>query len=413
VNALALAAALLSAALPVSQYRGTLDVADRTEMRAGNFGFPTDPAVHLETIPSAAVAVASRTSSATLSYAPHMGLSDLELGLNPYYLHDGTASLAQGWRHLRFSASESASYGTLNLSGPVLPAAGALSSRVLLTQQLLYEASNTVLAATLTERRWSWRLSLSYSINGAVHEQARQTFPLLQTPRAEFAADYTASRRTHLVTTLAAQHDSINPPQQDYSLLEANESLQHHLSRSTELVLTAGGAWVYALVAIPPLVTTGPTGVQLGPIPSAGTGTYVPGALRRSRTLYPTGEAALVIHAPYRDRVEGRLQARLGPAVNRTTGRLSQQVSSLATVRAIWHPWEFRVEGNFAQSLETGINYLTFFQVQSALGYEITRRVLIEAGTQFGWQKVGFSTTATTVELAFVAVTLHPRPLRF
>jgi hypothetical protein len=135
--------------------------------------------------------------------------------------------------------------------------------------------------------------------------------------------------------------------------------------------------------------------------------------MRRARTLYPTAEAALVFRPAHHDHVEGRVESRLEPAVNRTTGRLSQQVSALANVRSFWHPWQLGLEGAFAQSLETGINYLTFFSVQASLGYEITRRVLFETGAQFGWQKFGLALNATTVELAFVAVTVRPATLRF
>ncbi|HEY3593932.1 MAG TPA: hypothetical protein VGL13_08660, partial [Polyangiaceae bacterium] len=141
---------------------------------------------------------------------------------------------------------------------------------------------------------------------------------------------------------------------------------------------------------------------------------YVPDAIRRSRTLYPVAQASLVMQGPYRHHYDVRLQARLAPGINRTTGRLSQQVSAVAGVHAISHPWQLGADANFAQSVDEGsVNYLTYYALQGAVGYEATRRVLFELGGQVGWQKIGINAPPTNVELAFVAVTLRPATLRF
>jgi hypothetical protein len=414
VNALVVLG-LLSTAFPLQEVRGALDLADRTEVRGGNFGFNTDPSVHLETIPSARLTIAGRVSSLALAYEPRLGLTNLENGLDPYYLNNGSVSLNRRWRTFQLTLDQSASYGTLNLSTPLLPATGTLASNALLQNQLLYEATTTSLTSLLTVRRWIWRTTLSYSLSGgATYRDRLNGLPLLSTPRAETVVDHAASRRTHFITTAIALHDTVTTPDQEFTVLEANEGLSHRLSRSTELLLAGGGSWVYGLVSIPPIVETSRNGVVITFNSSASPGQYVPGATRRSRTLYPTGTAALVVHIPQRDHVDVRVQARLAPTINRTTGRLSQQIGGFVGLLGIRHPWQLQLDGNVAQSIdEGGINYLTYLSAQGSLGYEATRYVLIQFGTQLGWQKVGVSSPATAVELAFVAVTLRPATLRF
>jgi hypothetical protein len=414
VNALVVLA-LLSTAFPVQEVRGALDLADRTEVRGGNFGFSTDPAVHLETIPSARLTVAGRTSDFTLMYEPRMGFTDLERGIDPYYLNNGSANYTARWRTFRFMIDEAAAYGTLNLSTPLLPATGTLPSNVLLQNKVLYEATLSTFTMVYAVRRWLWRTLLSYSLSGGADYKSRVNgLPLISTPRAETAVEYDLARRTHLVTTAIAYHDQVTTPDQDFTVLEANEGLTHRLSRGTELLLAGGGAWVYGLVSIPPLVERNSSGITVTVNSAASPAPYVPGAKRTSRTLYPTATAALSMHLPERDHVDARLQARLAPTVNRTTGQLSQQISGFATVLGIDHPWQLQLDASVAQSIdEGGINYLTYLSGQASIGYEATRHVLFQLGTQLGWQKVGVSATPTAVELAFVAVTLRPATLRF
>jgi hypothetical protein len=264
---------------------------------------------------------------------------------------------------------------------------------------------------------------LSYSLSGGADYTSRiNGLPLISTPRFETALQYNLARRTHLVTTAIAYHDSVTTPDQEFTVLEGNEGLTYQLSRGTELLLAGGASWVYGLVSIPPLTATnstvppspGQTNVTVTVNNNASPGQYVQGATRTSRTLYPTATASLSMHLPERDHVDGRVQARLAPTVNRITGQLSQQVSAFASLLGIQHPWQLQLDGAFAQSIDAGgINYLTYFSAQASIGYEATRHVLFQLGTQLGWQKVGVSSPPTAVELAFVAVTLRPATLRF
>jgi hypothetical protein len=417
-----LLAALVATALPFLQYRGTLDLADRTEVRGGNFGFSNDPSLHLETVPSATLVISGRRSGLTLGYAPRLGLTDIETGWNSYYLHNGVAGVAGQWRDLRLTLDEAASYGTLNLSTPQLPGAGTVATArlvPLLTQQVLYEASTTTLAGSIVPaRRWSLRVALSYSVSGGANIEARRVLRLFRGPRAEAVLDYAAGRLDHFLTTVSAEHQSISPSDQVYAIIQGTEGLSHRLSRAAELQLGGGAVWVYAKLPVSsinlPLELVGPRGLRV-PIVSLPTDTIAlyDGAIRTSRTVYPAAQAQLLLQIPYRDRVEARIQARLEPAINRGNGQLFQQVGGLATVRAISHPWRVGIDANMAQSLEGGANYVTYFSTQFALGYEVTRHVLVDWGGQLGWQKIGVGGQPTTVQLAFVAVTLRHPTLRF
>src|SRR6187399_2566442 len=101
--------------------RGSLDLADRTEVRGGYFGFPNDPALNAETVPSATFAIDDRRTSFTLGYAPRLGLVDLQDGLNPSILNSGFAEAGWQTRGVRITINEFASYGSLNYSVLRLP----------------------------------------------------------------------------------------------------------------------------------------------------------------------------------------------------------------------------------------------------------------------------------------------------
>ena len=66
---------LLGPAVLAAPYRGTLDLSDRSELRGGDFGLPSDPALNAETVPSIALFLATRQSALNLTYAPRLALT--------------------------------------------------------------------------------------------------------------------------------------------------------------------------------------------------------------------------------------------------------------------------------------------------------------------------------------------------
>jgi hypothetical protein len=401
-------AALFAPAVLAAPSKGTLDLGDRTEVRGGYFGFPTDPSLNVETVPNLGMALVTRRSSLTLSYAPRLGLVDLQQGqLNPTYLHNGFVEAAWHTRSLRLSLSEYASYGSLNYSALRLPGASALLASgtisPLLRQRLLYEASSTTLAAVLTpERRWSMRLALSYSLSGGADDEARAAALRLQHgPRFETAFDYRLTRIDHLITTGSVEQTTSDAPpaingntdstRYDYVFVEAMEGWAHRYTRWTEAEFAAGVTEV-----------AGRSTNYLVSLASTDT----------SYKTYPTLQATVLHHMPYRDKFDLRFRGQLVPAINRLNGIISEQAQGLANATFRRYPWSFVVDAGFAKSIDDTAGRITTVSSQLALIYRVNKQVDLEAGTSLGWQKVG-DADGLFQRLAFVAVTLRSPTLRF
>jgi hypothetical protein len=399
VNPLGLLPLLLPPLL-ASPYRGTLDLADRTDVRAGYFGFPTDPSVHVETIPSGHLAVGSHLASFTLEYAPRLGLADLQLGLNPSVLHVGFA--AADWRteHTSLTLSEYASYGFLNYSALQLPSTGAsgtLRIDPLLRQKVLYEGSSTTLVAVLTpERRWSLRWTLSYAVNGGADAEARSVLPLVKGPRFEGLFDYALRKSDHLLTTASVERSTLSTGY-DYFFLRAIEGWGHAFSSEISATIAVGATEVRSSSFAP----TAPYFIP--PVLIVGT----------HHDLYPTVEAGFLYQLPYRDKVTTRVRAELAPAINRATGLLSQQVQALVNASFANDHWLALVDGGLSQSLDGGVDAFTYVSGQAAGGYRFDKIVDVQGGARVAWQKVGLTATPIVERLAFVSVTVHVPTLRF
>ena len=178
---------LLSLVLPVlvgSPFRGKLDLSDRTDFRAGYFGFPTDPSAHAETVPTARLLWGTRSVGITAEYAPRIGLADIQDGFNLSVLNVGLLSAEWRTEMTRLTLSEYASYGFLNYSAQQLPGpstTGGIRLNPLLRQKLLYEASSTSLSAVITpEKRWSVSVAVSYSLSGGADDEARSVLPFVK-----------------------------------------------------------------------------------------------------------------------------------------------------------------------------------------------------------------------------------------
>jgi hypothetical protein len=395
VNAF-LFAALLYPAVLAAPNRGKLDLADRTELRGGYFGFPTDPSLTLETVPSATLGLATRRSHLTLGYAPRLGFADMQLGVNPYALHVGMAGVGWHDRRLTLSLDENASYGFLNFSSLQLPAAatGGATVRVdpQLRRRIFYEASTTTFTAIYAFRHtWALRFLASYALSGGADQEARNVLPFQSGPRAELAFDYGLARTQRLITSVSIEQTSIEPSSFsagfDYLFLQASQGYKHAFSRRTNAEISAGAAEVR---------TT-------RPIPES----------RSHFETYPVGLFVFVHEAPFRDKLDFRFAGQLGPIVNRITGRLAQQGQGL--LKATWRrrKWTTVFDAGYAFPLAgDAASGFSLVSGQLALGYAFTKHVLFEVGASVAWQKVG-DFEPITRRLAFVAVTARYPTLQF
>ena len=381
---------LLTPALLAAPYRGTVDLSDRTELRGGDFGLPTDPALNAETVPSIGLSLETHTSALTLGYAPRFALTDLQLGLYPSILQNGSADLSWHARQVRISLTEYASYGTLNYSSLQLPASAAPGSfRVdpLLRRIVSYEGTSTALALVLTpERRWSLRFALSYSLSGAANEADRDVLPLYYGPRFETAFDYAVTRPTHSVTRASVERATVSTGQQ-YVFVQGTEGIAQHLDKMTDAELAVGVTEVRS--DLPP-----------------------PRSELRYDT-YGTVEAVLNHRLPYRDRFDLQFRAALSPAINRVTGLVTQQLQAIVRSNFRNYPWTSAFEGGFADSIHDEPGSIAVISGQVTVGYFFSKPVEVEAGTRLAWQKVGGADSATVQKLLFVALTLRDPTLHF
>jgi len=354
--------ALLGLALPTvlaMPFRGSLELADRTEVRGGYFGFPNDPALNAETVPSATLGVDDRRWAFTLGYAPRLGLADLQDGLNPSLLNSGVAEASWQVRGVRLALSEYASYGWLNYSALRLPSSSpsfVLQVNPALRARILYEGSSTALAAVLVpKRRWSLRLALSYSLSGGADDEARLVLPLQKGPRFDTQLEYSHSRKNLLLARAVVEQSSITPGF-DYAFLGGSVGFRSHISRLLEAEVTGGVTETRS--ELPP------------PLPP-----------EKSYSTYGTATALARYRLPSRERVELRLVTQLSPGINRISSLLTQQIQGTFGAVMTRRTWAVDVEGGFAQAIDAGdAGAFSLLLGQTKVAYKASKMVDLEAG---------------------------------
>jgi hypothetical protein len=372
--------------------RGSLDLADRTEVRGGYFGIPNDPALNAETVPSATFAIDDRRTSFTLGYAPRLGLVDLQDGLNPSILNSGFAEAGWQTRGVRITINEFASYGSLNYSVLRLPStspAFVQGVNPTLREKILYEASATTLSALIVpKRRWSLRPAISYSLSGGADDEARLVLPFMKGPRFDTLLEYSVSRVDTLAARALVEQTSITPGF-DYGFLGGSVGYRRHFSRLLEGELAGGITETRSKLPSP-----------------LNAGTYY--------NTYGTLTVLARYKLPTRERVELRAAAQLAPSINRISSLLTQQVQGTFGAVMKRRTWAVDVEGGFAQAIDVGeVGAFSLLLGQAKFAYRASKMVDLEAGLLGSWQKVGADNVPSIQKLAFVAVTIHGPVLRF
>jgi hypothetical protein len=374
-------------------FRGSLELADRTEVRGGYFGFPTDPALNAETVPSATFSADDRRMAFSLGYAPRLGLVDLQDGLNPSILNSGFAEASWQARGVRIIVNEFATYGWLNYSVLALPSSSpalVLQVNPQLRQRILYEASSTsVTAVVIPKRRWMLRPVLSYNLSGGADDAAQLVLPLMKGPRLDTLLEYSQSRLETLSARATVEQSNVTPGF-NYGFLGGSVGYRRSFNRLFDAELAAG-------------ITETSTSL---PPPLVPTGTFY--------NTYGTVAGVARYRLPAREKVELRLAAQLAPTINRITSLLSQQIQGTFGAVMTRRTWAVNVEGAFAQAVDTGpVRTFSMLLGQAKVAYRASKMVDLEAGVLGSWQKVGENNVPSTQKLAFVAVTIHGPALRF
>jgi len=395
------------AALPVAaDVVASLALSDRTETRVRDPGDnPGEPSLDVATTPDARLTLVSPRTSFMLAYTPRLTLWDInDIGFKPLWLHAGTARLDWKDEHTSIYASQDASYGATNFASLIL---GPTTSEgipprvdVIPTPQIIqYESSTSSLGTRLEGRRWALRTDVGYQLAGGADEASRLVVPLQKGPAGDAVMTLASSPVDHLPLTLTASETTFSSGP-EILIGEADEGWLHRWSAVTETGFTLGVS--EARVQPSPIV---PSYTQTNPVADA---------VLEQRLWAYDGVLSL------------RVDARLGPVVNRLLGIVDERVQ--CNVLSKWTRGPFAASGfaSAAQSVPTDGPYATeLVSGELDLSYTATEAVVFDAGLRGFWQRANQPVVAVSVPgateiveaslvqgVVFVGVTLHAPTVR-
>ena len=326
----------------------------------------------------------------SLGYAPRLGLADLQDGLNPSLLNSGVAEASWQVRGVRLAISEYASYGWLNYSALRLPSSSPAFVLQVNPQLRRRESSTRARATALTavvvpKRRWSLRLTLSYSLAGA-----------RTTPRNRVAPHQGAALRHQLEYSLESERRRLGP--------RPRRTIEHH----TRLRLCLPGR----IAGLPEPLLAPPRGRGGRRNHRNAYRASAPAASGKDLQHYGTSTASRVIASPP---VSGSsfVWWPAGPAINRISSLLTSKFKGL-----LGDDKTTNLGGQRGRRVRPGHRVGdagAFFAPPrpDKVAYRASKMVDLEAGILGSWQKVGGSNVPSIQKLAFVAVTIHGSALRF
>lgn len=386
-------AALVLAAPDFQGFAGTLDVSNKTEIRARatQGAPPPNPSLDVADGPVARLRLTDRRWDFTLGYSALALLPDLEIGVSPQLLQSGDARVAWHDRHVSIRLSELATYGDLNSSyllggGPappvpptittVTPAGNGVQALPAPTT-IQYGSSRTALASDLVmSRRWGASLTVDYVVQGGVDQASRAVLPLLREPRGQASIDYSLTRTDRLGTRAAvlradslaapcspsivgAPADGVCEPTVEEAQLE--EAWKHGFTRTLDGSLAAGaGLLQMRLQPQQPFV----------------------------RSILPVARATLThSEGVAEDARRVAFEALLAPVLDLTTGMLDERVQGTASatipIRRV------KLEGSLALARSVESRFIqpgTYFRVSVDVEYRVSRTFGVGVGAYYAWQ---------------------------
>lgn len=369
---------LLSAAVMLA-LRGTLDLSDTTELRAGNSEvgrFTLD----IETTPSARVSLRRPAWELRAAYTPRLSWQPLLRG-TPDIWQQG--SLGVGWhdRRASLSLSQDVRYGHLSFASLVAapePGTSRLGTLAQASGQSdVLSAGTSVLATLAVTRRLRHTLELGATLSGGVGAASRTALPLQTGGRVELGTSYATSRHDDLTGTLSASR-AIFSNGRDNSILEAGLSFRHALGRYATATVGGGAAWA---------------------------------VFRGGSAGYFTGAAMFTYRLPGRrgDRLTAHFAARLSPALDIVRGEVDPRVES--TGELTWNMTDtvsLRARAGLVRSMPfTGPPALALGLGEGAVSVRLSDRLRLDGGLRGACQ----STMSQWV--AFLGVTITAPSIRF
>ncbi len=364
---------------------GTLQLADRTEVRLRRGDDVRAPVMELEAAPSAILRFEKRDYRLSLAYAPRFTLRQTDLRAAFDALHTG--SLAATWRGRRaeVSALGDVTYGTASFTSVALQMPSAEASAPLQRfpegGAIAYTSARAGVAVTYqATRRLVLRGTGEGLASGGADDASRALIPLQIGPHVALGADVAATRRDHVATSLDAAYAAFSTGA-EAGVASLSVTLRHAWSHRTETSLGAGvaGSWSR------------------------------PESATSSLGAYPMAEVSVTSRLPP-EHLDARLALGIAPVIDRLTGQVDQRLQAAAA-----GAWAFlpragaRAQIAAAQSVPwTAIGAVTLVSGEAAIWLQWGDRLRTEVGTRGATQ--GGQTTPQWV--LFTTATLSTQPLR-
>jgi hypothetical protein len=423
----------------LAQYRGTLTVGDRTEVRARL----TDSAATSTAATSPATTSPATTSPATTSTLPIYDTStqptatavlddrrwqhslfyspiitqrgDIPLGTLDV-LHQGSVRTTWRSKRVRLTLSEAGNYGTRTYSD--LTGAGASTTaadgstrppaplQLVPAGSLRVGSSTTALSSIVAlARRWSLATTETYTLSGGLNDVGELLIPPQRIARFENTLTYTMDRRDRIFTTVAPQVAQFPrapcqlPPLTTSSsaplvplcdrrldLIDVSEGWTHQWTRRTSTTILLGADFRHVRLDRYETYRN-----SVGPI-GAATLSHVQPA--------PPGQLRL------------QLITRIGPVIDQRIAVVETRTDEMALAEWIYVHTSLRGTAQYTQSVPATAGIaVRAFQVEARVTQRLGVRFDVEGGYRSIWQEQQGQLFRSSN--AFVALVYHEPPILF
>ncbi len=416
---------MLHAAVVVyADYVGTVDVSNRTEVRARHTeGATPDPSFDLVDTPTARVGLRDHQYDYTLGYTAVTVAPDIQTQVAPQLFQYGDVGAAWHDRRVRVGVTETVTYGVQNpgllLTLPAAPAANAPAptgptppppttappgAQALAAPTTLYSGSSTTaLVARLTvTRRWTATSSLAYAMGGGLDTSSRAALPFVRGPRADALASYSMTRLDVLDSRVAAQRgtatagacnpviagvtaaDTCSPIAESAQL---SESWRRQVTRSTQAWIGGGASALR--------IRLRPGDAYVG-------------------RVYPVGLAGFLHeHEVNGIRTVVRFDAQLAPLFDTRTGILDERATGTLSLTLPYRRFTFLAALAGTHSIASPfVRPIRVVQGTVEADYHVSRLLTVGAGGRYAWQD-SLGGTAFVSGMAFAQATFHAPQIKF